>query len=288
MKITFAPCLIENTGCNYYEEHYHYEKISEIIDFVCECIRNPEIDYFQNRSQGNVFFSFPQYSADTVLNNKIRTDLLPKIQKQLSNLVEVNNNNYAIAFEKYFKYLTTTSESIVIFVSEEQGMLEGKGYTFKSCRNNDCIVLFNPYICEYSIIEGIINDDLTENVALCKEICKHTNKYFLPYSKLKDAERNKFDFQYGKIVALRNKYVYNHRLSSINTRHAGGRRRDVYVKYDARKKPMYYISVDTEHGAIELFKHRKTNKPEHMGEYNFSCDQTKKAEPKTHVLYLDY
>lgn len=288
MKITFAPSLRESTGCNYYEEHLHYEKISEIIDFVCECIRNPEIDYFQNYSQGSLFFSLPRYNMDTALNNKIRADLMPKIQKLLSNSIQVNSNDYNIIFEKYFRFLTKMAENVVVFVGKEDEKLEGIGYNFKGCSNDDCIVIFNPYICEYSIIENIINQNLAEDEALCKNICKYTNKYFLPYSKLKDSERNQYDFQYGEIVANRNKYVYNHRLSNINTRHAGGRRRDVYVKCDSHDKPIYYISVDTEHGAIELFKYRKTGKPEHMGEYNFSCEQTKKAEPKSHILYLDY
>lgn len=287
MKIVFSPCLIEYTGNDYRDEHMHFEKISEIVDFIFDCINNPEIDYFHNTLFNNLYFVIPKYSVDTSLNNKIRADILPKIQKFLSDLIDTNKIDYNTLFINYFSYLTKKHSPIVVFVGESNKHFEGIGFTAETCINKECIVLFNPYICEYDIIKDIIRDNITTDIALCKDICKHTNKYFEPYRKLKDSERNEFDFHYGEIVATRNKYIYNHRLSDINTRHNSGRRRDVYVKYTTTKrKPEYYISVDTEHGAIEVFKHRKSGNPEHIGEFNFSCKPTKNSEPNSHKLYL--
>lgn len=289
MKTTFAPCLIKYTGNNIYDAQKHYEKFSEIIDFIVDCVNEPEIDYFHSTEFNNVFYALPRYSKSTSLNNKIRTDILPKIQKHLSTLISTNanENDYGLVFDNYLSYLINNNINTIIFVGEQNKHLEGQGYPDEMANTKNCTVVFNPYMCDYNLIENIIKNDLTENVALCKEICKHTNKYFDPYRKLRDDERNKYDFEFGKRVAIRNKYVYNHRLSHINTMHNSGRRRDVYIKYEgARKKPKYYISVDTENGAIELFKHKKSGNPEHLGEFNFSCDSTQDADSNTHILYL--
>ncbi len=288
MKTIFSPCLIKYTGNNVNDAQKHYEKFSEIIDFIVDCVNEPEIDYFHSTEFNNVFYALPRYSTSTSLNNKIRTDILPKIQKHLSTLISTDRseNNYDAVFDNYLAYLLNNNINVIIFVGECNKNLEGQGYPNETA-NVNCTVIFNPYMCNYNLIENIIKRDLTENVALCKEICKHTNKYFEPYRKLSDNVRNQYDFEFGERVAIRNKYVYDHRLSHINTMHNSGRRRDVYIKYEGtRRKPKYYISVDTENGAIELFKHKKSGNPEHLGEFNFSCDSTQDADPSTHKLYL--
>lgn len=80
--------------------------------------------------------------------------------------------------------------------------------------------------------------------------------------------------KYGAEVASRNGYYKDTIRSKKNSHH-------VY-KSDTE---VYFLSLDMEHGAIELFM-KRNNKVIHQGEYNYSCEKIKVARPSDHSLIL--
>lgn len=106
---------------------------------------------------------------------------------------------------------------------------------------------------------------------------------------LKDEIRYEFFIKYGEIVAIRNEYVLDERLTKLNARKINAvkktkKRRPIYVKYNG-KKPQYYLSIDIEHGGLEVFKHKR--RPEHLGEHNYSCNIVQDPSPNDHYIFLE-
>lgn len=273
MKIVFSPKLIDNISNNSDE----LLRLSDLLDFSINCVHEPSSDYISNF--GLIFSSGYNYNSNTILFNELRSNILPKYRKILSSKRIKTEKTYADFFDDYLKM---QDSMFILFLADEEKISEGIVSTISTKLHINYIKLYNPYICNYSLISDVVlinsNKELFSN-----QLCQHTNKYFMPYAKLKDSERNNYDFKFGKIVADRNTFIYDKQLSKINKKHFG-KRRDVYIKY-YNNKPIYYISIDTEHGALEVFSHQAKS-PKHLGEFDFSCNKIKDANPKTHKLYL--
>ena len=79
----------------------------------------------------------------------------------------------------------------------------------------------------------------------------------------------------GTEAAHRNNY---HRKPDISRKNPSY---EVFVHNLGR----YYLSIDKEHGALEVFKAQGKH-PLHLGEYSFSCVLNKGPEPETHKLVV--
>ena len=277
MKVIFSPKLIDSILKNQ-EETLRFD---HILDFLLHCVIEPSVDSFQKCSSFD-FLKLCNFQDNMVNFNISRAILLNKYRSLLSSTtIQAKGKSYTSIYEEY---IDCQKDMFILFVGKDELKLEGQVLKNRDDVIIDCVQLFNPYTCEYGLLNGIINEESVNNELFANQLCEHTNEYFEPYRKLKDSERNEHDFRFGKMVADRHIFVYSKELSRINTLHSKGRRRDVYVKY-FKGKPIYYISVDTEHGALEAFAHHSKS-PKHLGEYNFSCNKTKNADAKNHKLYL--
>ena len=278
MKIIFSPKLIDNLR---YDQN-ELSRFDHILDFLLHCVIDPVTDYFYDCPSFD-FLTSSNFKDNTVKFNVDRTNVLRKYIKLLSyKKIQTDKQKYDSIFEHYINNQATT---FVLFVGKDELPLENHKQKGRDNIEIECIQLFNPYTCDYKQIEGIVKKEQDTNGLFENQLCEHTNKYFEPYRKLKDSERNEYDFSFGKIVADRHVFIYSKELSKINTIRSKSKRRDVYVKY-YKRKPIYYISIDTEHGALEVFLHQSKS-PKHIGEYNFSCNKIKDADRQHHKLYLN-
>ena len=109
-----------------------------------------------------------------------------------------------------------------------------------------------------------------------KDACLALNQAFqdvVSSSQLSIPEKKTFYKKFGREVASRNYYQKQPEISRRNPQYM------VFVH--AQRK--YYLSVDCEHGAIEIFSCNGQH-PIHLGEYDFSCNFQKHADPTTHNL----
>ena len=88
-------------------------------------------------------------------------------------------------------------------------------------------------------------------------------------------EKKAIYITFGTEVALRNNY---HSKPDIS------RKNPSYVVF-VHSLGKYYLSIDKEHGALEVFKNQGKH-PLHLGEYDFSCSLNKGPEPETHKLVV--
>lgn len=300
IKIVFSPCLLDSSNCKTLEEERnHYKKISENVTFIETCLESPELDWILGSPYSTNTLSPPKYTQDSSLNNQIKINIFGKLQKMFSNNSfnldghedAVLNTNYILPsisyttlYLKYLSYLINNEYMGYVFLGDSNRKLEGECPQKVTKEKQKLICLHNPYLCKYELISDHICSPNSENKYFESfKLCEYTNDYFISIKGKNKSERNEDFFRFGEITAIRNGYVYDDNLSKINSRRFG-KRRDVYTKYK-NKKPAYYLSIDTEHGGLELFKHSQKD-PEHLGEYNFSCINTQKAKPKTHKLYL--
>lgn len=79
-------------------------------------------------------------------------------------------------------------------------------------------------------------------------------------------------------VTIRNNYIHDSKLSSINTKEAG-EMREMYV---SNGKEKIYLSLDTENGGFEIFD-KKLN---YLNQYKFSGEFDKSSDPSTHWMVL--
>ena len=269
MKIVFSPELMNMKNDN-------LKELANIIEFVDDCVINPQIDrlaYYIDTSK------IPLYQNNMILNNMIKSVFLTKYRKLLMKNINTKTKDSNKIFDEYINNLD--DNVLIVFVTKSQVDIDQCDILKNNKKN--CIVLCNPYTCEYSIIKDIVKDQVKNTDLFSEYLCKHVQEYFKIHSIKKDSERNQFDFEFGKIVAERNQFIYNTSLSKINSKKSK-RKRNVYSK-PTIKNPKYHISIDTEHGGLEVFLHKKIS-PEHLGEYNYSCKKVKEADPQKHILYL--
>ena len=108
------------------------------------------------------------------------------------------------------------------------------------------------------------------------QACARLNAEFqmvVTRKKMNDNEKKAYYNKFGAEAATRNGYLQCPELAKKN----GGRRVFIHAR------GTYYLSIDTEHGGLELFKNQG-KEPAHLGEYNFSCVLQKEAAPQTHKI----
>lgn len=296
MKILLSPCILDFSQYNSErEKRIHVEELSHIFHFIAECLNNAEILCFHKYTNLLNDMLSINYTSDTAYCNQVAMlfkDLqsnyvapphnLPNEEELNVRYTLIKPGCYSSVFNKYIIYCRDEQYDGIIFVGKLNSIIEGE----RLLDDSELICINNPYTCELELIINRLRNNLPfdDDFFRFKKICEFTNYYFKQIKGLSIPEKKEYFFAYGKITAVRNGYEYDDRLSKLNSR-IMKTRRDVYIKYSSAHKPKYYLSVDTEHGGLELFKHRKNN-PTHKGEYNFSCIPNQNPKPLTHPLYI--
>lgn len=296
MKILLSPCILDFSQYNTEKEkRIHVEELSHICHFIAECLNNPEILCFHNYTNLLHDMLLVNYKDDTAYCNQVAV-FFKDLQSHctapphnLPNEEDLNNRyrplqleNYFSVFNRYIVHCRNEQYDGIIFIGKLNSTIEGE----RLLDDSELVCINNPYTCELELIVNRLKDDLPfdDEFFEFKKICEFTNYYFKQIKGLSVTEKKEYFFTYGNITAVRNGYEYDDRLSKLNSR-IMKTRRDVYVKYSSSHRPKYYLSVDTEHGGLELFKHGRNN-PVHKGEYNFSCIPNQDPKPLTHPLYI--
>lgn len=143
----------------------------------------------------------------------------------------------------------------------------------------DITAVSNPAIdCSGLIFEFLKVSADPNNMFPQKNTCMALNQAFqaiISSSRLSVPEKKRFYKEFGKEVASRNYYQNQPDISRKNPQY------NVYIH--ANRK--YYLSIDCEHGAIEIFSCNGQH-PIHLGEYDFSCNYQKEPDPTTHKLIV--
>ena len=146
----------------------------------------------------------------------------------------------------------------------------------------DVPAVFRPATDCHGIVTKYLKKAIDDTMFPRASACKDLNPAFL-----QDREANKsnprqlFD-TYGTETASRNGYEQEINLTKKN--------HGFHVFSHSRKT--YYISIDMEHGGLELFSPSisrgggQKRSATHLGEYDFSCKKQKEASGKDHKLYL--
>ena len=107
------------------------------------------------------------------------------------------------------------------------------------------------------------------------EACAELNPAFLAEIDNPTSDKKQIYIKFGKETAHRNGYIEDISITKKNPHHY------VFV----RLKDKYYISIDEEHGGLELF-YGNGHSPAHQGEYDFSCCFKKEADTSTHKITI--
>ena len=142
----------------------------------------------------------------------------------------------------------------------------------------------NPYTDRHAQLykgfnKNCRNPDYSTNPFPNKKSCSGLNDEFLLLKAGKSIDEIKaLIFEFAEEAAYRNGYKYDEGLSKKNS--AKYKFRKVYIA-ETRNKIISYLCVDVESGGFEVFDKNQI----HLGQYDFSGEQSKEAEPKTHKIY---
>lgn len=188
--------------------------------------------------------------------------------KAINNMNFIDNSECKDSFFRYMNYARAFEESLIILGMNNKCNNVGVIYEGAISKNIDAI--WNLTIdCSNRVHKLLIPTQGESDPFKYKLSCQDLNDAF--------KKENNPDIsimqKYGKEFASRNHYIKDNSLSKKNPAYL------VFANYDRK----YVISIDQEHGGIELFM--KTGSGyEHLGEYDYSGNKTKDAQPENHKL----
>ena len=191
------------------------------------------------------------------------------------------NSSCVTEFKKYLYYVLCSNcidETLLLLSQKNRDLMP----TITVCDEENLYNLasvYNPATNCTGIVSKYLKLCVDEkNVFPQSDACYKLNDCFLE-EKLKQGQnidewRHLYTI-FGTEVAKRNNYIRKPDLSRKNPNY------EVYV----HKIGLYYLSIDMEHGGLEIFKNRGKNPP-HLGEFDFSCTFKKEPNPETHRLIV--
>lgn len=279
------------------EQFCHFMFLKNSIDFVSDCL-DVSLDQYDGAPYiGNS--ESPPYRAPITKSLTVRnkySEISKKIQKLVSHgkWIELQDNlidNCPLQFEdttvteqkfkQYLYYIFSSGihEKSLLLLSQKNSSctpsisysIGGNAYILSTVVDPaiDCSRMVSKYLKESASADSIFPQSIA---------CSRLNEEFKEKLKKQGktaVERRAIYILFGMEVASRNLYRKEPDISRKNPSY------EVFV----HRLGEYYLSVDVEHGALEVFKKHGQN-PLHLGEYNFSCALSKKAEPVTHKLIV--
>ena len=238
---------------------------------------------------------FPPITKSLTVKNRY-SEICKKIQKLVIrgdwiDLKEQTVSSCSIAFEamsatespfKQYMYCmlcsTSCDELLLLLSKKNSGITTCASFSFDDITYSVPAVS-NPAENTMGIVHRyLINSADADSIFPHSAACSYLNKRFKEVMSEKAytcAETKAVYREFGTEVALRNQYQRRADIARKNPSY------EVFV----HQQNKYYLSIDMEHGAIEIFKSQGNN-PMHIGEFNFACDQCKRSAPQTHKLVV--
>ena len=297
-KLIIDPCLFEIPADMSKEDQFeHFMFLKNCIDFVA--------DYFDINldSYDGAPYSYnsdsPPYAPPITQSHVVRnrySEVSKKIQKMVSlgdfvELTEQQIDDCSLQFEKesaaemkFKQYLfciigSDIYRNAIILLSQKNKSCVP---TVTACIDDDgfnCASLYNPAEdCSGTISDYFKSNAYHDAMFPYGMTCYKLNDCFKEVIAEKGKTSGELEaiyIKFGTEVASRNKYQRKADISRKNPRY------EVFVHNQGR----FFLSIDKEHGGLEMFKSHGKH-PDHLGEYNFSCIQTKEADPETHKLIV--
>ena len=284
-KVILDPNLFE---C---EEDASEKKQMEHFIFLKECVEflANNCDVCLDTYDGAPYaYKTPNYPCPPITKSRYLKIHYNKIRKHLQKI-----QNRECVFVDITKMALCKSINNMLFIDDSEcknSFFKYMNHIFEEC----VIVLGLNNKC--SKVEIVINDYTTQEIDAIWNLpidCSNKVYKFLALSKdaslpfqyisscqdLNNAYKAEKDpdisvmQKYGAEFASRNYYIKDNVISKKNPGYL------VFVSKDNQ----FAISVDKEHGGIELFKKSRSGYT-HLGEYDYSGNKTKEAEPQNHKL----
>lgn len=300
-KLILDPGLFEiSEGSTDEDQLEHFFFLSETIDFIASFI-DGTIDQY-NGAPYNFYFNpddNPQYCDPPITRSPIIKTQFCQIQKKLLKLllngeridsldVTISNCSMRLdsntittdAFKKYLYFLFAEepdSSNRLLFLSKANEA----SAPIVNIEINDTTwtmpAVSNPAIDCHQIVGSFLKSSYNENeVFPWKLSCHKLNGAFIHQTSESNLQQRRGLITiFGRETASRNHYIHNQTVSRKNPQ---------YIVY-SHENGQYFMSIDLEHGGLEMFS-RHGNRADHMGEYNYSCELAKNAQPQTHRLEI--
>lgn len=305
VKIILDPNLFEcdpNADEQYQMEHCQY--LISCIQFLDDCC-DVILDAYQGAPY---FFSYNPFLKPPITNahyvkiryNEIQKSIQRIINKKLT-IIDISNSKRAIIIkdfsfvnnsqcrDAFLDYLETQIDNIEIcFIilgignNPHQVVIEFNG------TETSLPAIINPlYDCSNRVVDILAPPQDESDMFPGKTACSGLNDSFNKEAKQKhldSTDKVSIMRKYGIEFTSRNRYIKNEKMTKSNSQ---------YVVFIHRNGE-FAISIDQEHGGLEVFKksgktkkHRggKESSFTHIGEYSYAGIETKKAEPTNHILY---
>lgn len=305
IKIILDPNLFEcdpNADELYQMEHCQY--LISCIQFIndyCDVI----LDIYQGAPY---YFSYNPYIKPPITNSHyiqlkykeilkniqriINRNIQPEVSSGTTRTLQLKDFNFinnSLCKDTFLDYLETQIDSIdnsIIILGMErksnQVVIEFNG------TETPVTAIINPqYDCSNRVVD-ILAPPQDESVMFPgKTACSGLNDSFIKETKQKhldSTDKISIMRKYGIEFASRNRYIKNEKMTKSNSQ---------YVVFIHRNGE-FAISIDQEHGGLEVFKKSGRTKKHHggkessfthIGEYSYAGIENKKAEPTNHILY---
>lgn len=283
-----SPCVLEK---GHKAEREHYAELSTLIHNLYTHT-NLKFQLYQKAPFDSYKMEIPVYE-DATLNSFVTVNIYGTIQKmllreyidlediapvQMPREFTLDENPLTNAFRCYLNYLKGVDS--LLFIGEHNFPVPrpielcGDDTSFKMNASTYVNIELSDVLLPY--LKSVDNLD---SIFPRANFCSKYNQYVLDMIKSRgmgQEQKNALFENVGSIVAIYNMYSKNNRLSRINT--TAAKKRIVYEKREGKK---YYLSLDLESGGYEVFDRAYR----HLGQFSFSCQQVRPAEPLTHILY---
>ena len=283
-----SPCVLKDTST---DEMIHCQKIAHLVQNLSQNTELKLQDYTHS-PYSSYRMLIPYYEGNFTLNQYIATHIYACIRKMMVNeyvdLEGIGQAELPAGFyeeqteieEKFSAFLNylKTKDSVVFVGKRNFGYsnglairAEGKTFTLKvstyaGIEKTDVLI---PYLKQPEDINAIFSRE---------SFCREYNAYIrceIEEQGMNESEKQALFEKMGPVVAMYNLYEKNNNLSQLNT--TSRAKRIVFEKTLGEK---YYLSQDLESGGFEVFDKNYR----HLGQYDFSGKQVKKAEPRNHKL----
>lgn len=301
-RLILDPSLFEiSEDANFDVQLEHFHFLAETIDFVASFVNGaldeyngaPYSYYFEETADGQNYQA-PPITHSLIIRNKyvtIKKNLLKLLsQGRFVDLPDSTISRCSLqldldsvtanAFKKYLYFLLTEDSSCSHFLillskaNEHSAPLVTVFFDgiFKGIQS-----ISNPAVDCHQVISAFLNPCNEENDLFPqKASCSQLNSHFILHTiRLELSQKRAAIISYGRETASRNHYTQESSLSRKNPQYI------VYV----HKSRQYFLSIDLEHGGLEMFKLCGSHAM-HIGEYDYSGNLSKPAQPQTHQLIL--
>lgn len=299
--ILIDPGLFEiSPEMNDDDQQEHFTILADTIFFASKCI-DSALDEYNGAPYKYYYDSSPMWREAPITESKYVRDRYGMIRKEIQRMLRKGtvvefSENTQVDCPMYFEKDTVTEAAFKYYLHQKFfcEKSEHPGLLMLSAKNSNCspkisisfsgkivdiTAVHNPAIdCSEIVADFLVQSPDQHDRFPQSDSCSLLNDAFLSevsLQRLSDAEKKTYFKKYGNEVASRNGYEKKPDLSRKNPRYS------VFV----HPHQEYYLSIDLEHGGLEIFQYQGSDPP-HLGEYDFSCQFKKGAQPETHKIIV--